>query len=262
MKIIIIALNTFREAARDKVLYGILFFAILLILFSMVLGRLSLNEEVRVILDVGLFGISLFSILIAIFLGSSLLYKEVEKKTIYTIIPKPIQRYEFLIGKFLGMIATLALQIIIMGAVLVLVLFLETGRTPPLGLGVSLILILAEVSVVTSLAIFFSSFTRPFLSGLFTFGLFVLGRNVDSLELLIPKVKETLLREFILVLTKILPNLNLFYISGKVVEERHVSIHTMFVGVNYLLSTLGYGLLYIILVMFLGAFIFQRRDFI
>ena len=111
-----IAKNTFREAIRDRILYGFLFFAVLLILFSVVLGQLSFNQQIRCTLDVGLAGISFFSVLIAIFLGITLLHKEIEKRTIYTVLSKPVSRATYLLGKFLGLAATMAVQIMLMVA--------------------------------------------------------------------------------------------------------------------------------------------------
>src|ERR1700709_1855284 len=116
--ILAIARNTFREAARNKVLYSLLFFAILLIVSAMALGELSLNEEARMTRDLGLFGIDLFSVLIAIFVGVNLLYKGLDRKTVYAILPKPIARWQFVLGKWLGMLLTLAVQIAVMGIVL------------------------------------------------------------------------------------------------------------------------------------------------
>ncbi|HJZ88493.1 MAG TPA: ABC transporter permease subunit, partial [Polyangia bacterium] len=135
-----IARNTFREAARDKILYSLLFFAILIILFAVVLGQLSLHEEARLVLDVGLGGISLFSVLIAIFVGASLVYKELDRKTVFTIIPKPLHRHEFILGKFVGMTLVLAVLMAIMSAVLVAVLAAE-GAPLEAGLGKAVVLL-------------------------------------------------------------------------------------------------------------------------
>ena len=118
-----IARNTFREAVRNKILYSLLFFAVLIILSALAVGQLSLHEEIRMTRDVGLYGIDVFSVIIAIFVGVNLLYKELDLKTVYTILPKPIYRWEFVLGKWLGMLLTLAVQIGVMG----LVLALDTG---------------------------------------------------------------------------------------------------------------------------------------
>jgi Cu-processing system permease protein len=116
-RILAIALNTFREAVRDRVLYGVLGFATAVLLFTLALAELSLDQQRRVVLDVGLASISLFSVVIAVFLGSSLLYKEIEKKTLYVILPKPIRRHEFLLGKFLGIAITASVFVGLMGAI-------------------------------------------------------------------------------------------------------------------------------------------------
>jgi ABC-type transport system involved in multi-copper enzyme maturation permease subunit len=110
-RIYAVALNTYREAIRDKVLYGIAFFACLLIVVSLALGALSFHQEQRVVYQVGMAGISFFAIVIAVFLGVSLLYKEVERRTLYVLLPKPLRRWEFVVGKFLGVCATLAVYV-------------------------------------------------------------------------------------------------------------------------------------------------------
>src|SRR5690606_37382884 len=122
-----IAINTFREAVRDKVLYGVLAFATAVLLFTLALAELSLNQQRRVVLDVGLASISLFSVVTAVFLGSSLLYKEIERKTLYVILPKPIRRSEFLFGKYVGIAMTAAVFIAIMGGVQLWVTAVQAG---------------------------------------------------------------------------------------------------------------------------------------
>ena len=112
-----IAINTFREAVRDKVLHGVLGFAGAVLLFTLALAELSLDQQRRVVLDVGMASISLFSVVVAVFLGSSLLYKEIERKTLYVILPKPIHRHELLIGKYLGTLVTAGVFVVIMGSI-------------------------------------------------------------------------------------------------------------------------------------------------
>ena len=116
-RIYAIALNTFREAVRDRVLYGVLGLATGVLVFTLALAELSLDQQERVITDLGMASISLFSVVVAIFLGSSLLYKEIERKTLYVILPKPIRRFEFLLGKYFGIVLTCAVFIVLMGAI-------------------------------------------------------------------------------------------------------------------------------------------------
>jgi ABC-type transport system involved in multi-copper enzyme maturation permease subunit len=258
--ILAIARNTFREAARNKVLYSLLFFAILLIVSALALGELSLNEEVRMTRDLGLFGIDLFSVLIAIFVGVNLLYKELDLKTIYTILPKPIARWQFVLGKWLGMLVTLALQIAVMGVVLALVTIAQ-GAAFDAAMAKALWLLLINVTVVTSVAILFSSFSSPFLSGFFSLGVFLVGRSVPDIRLVSARMGGPLGRAVDLA-SYAVPNLHLFYPSGAIIGAHQVSIHNRFVGADYLATVTAYGAGYSLLVLGLAVWIFRRRDFV
>jgi Cu-processing system permease protein len=117
LRMIAVAVNTFREAVRDRVLNGMLGVALAVLVFSLALAELALDQQRRIVLDIGLASISLFSVVMAVFLGSSLLYKEIERKTLYVILPKPIRRHEFLLGKYFGIALTVFVFVAIMGAV-------------------------------------------------------------------------------------------------------------------------------------------------
>ena len=264
-RIAAVAKNTFREAARNKILYSLLFFAVALIVSALALGELSVHEERRMIRDVGLFGVDLFSVLIAIFVGVNLLYKELALKTVYTILPKPIARWEFVLGKWLGVMATLVAQIGVMGAVLAVTLWVEGDRAGGDALDgalpKALWLLLMNVTIVTSVAMLFSAFTSPFLSGLFSLGVFVVGRSVPDVRALGDRIGGgggRLLGGF----AAVLPNLHLFYPSGTIVGAERVTVHGQFVGLGYLGWTTGYALGYSALVLALAMLIFRRRDFV
>jgi ABC-type transport system involved in multi-copper enzyme maturation permease subunit len=254
-----LARNTFREAIRDKILHSLLFFAVLLILAAVVLGQLSLHEEGRLVLDVGLGGISLFAVLIAIFVGSSLVYKEIERKTVYTIIPKPLRRREFILGKFFGMAAVLAVLLAVMTAVL-LAVGASVGAPVEKVLAKATLLLYVEALVVTAVAVLFSSFSTPFLSALFTVGIFVLGRSTSELETLSSKLGAA--RAPVHFLARVLPDLHLFYVSGDLVAGERVSVHETYVDWSYVLASSGYGLGYAAILLVLAAVIFGRRDFV
>lgn len=259
-RVLAIARNTFREAVRNKILYSLLFFALLLIASAVALGRLSMNEDQRMIRDVGLFGIDLFGVIIAIFVGVNLLYKELELKTVYTILPKPLHRWEFVLGKWLGMLTTLAVQVGVMGAVLLAVLAGQGG-----GLDVptakAVWLLYVNVIVITSFALFFSAFSSPFLSGFFALGVFVVGRSIPDVVQLAGKAGGGL-RAVLLGSAKVLPNLHLFYPSGAIVGADRVSVHSVFVNGEYLLWNTVYGVGYSAVVVLLAMLIFSRRDFV
>jgi ABC-type transport system involved in multi-copper enzyme maturation permease subunit len=199
-------------------------------------------------------------VLIAIFVGVNLLYKELDLKTVYTILPKPIARWQFVLGKWLGMLVTLALQIAVMGVVLALV---TVAQGAPLDAAIlkALWLLLVNVTVVTSVAILFSSFSSPFLSGFFSLGVFIVGRSVPDIRLVTARVGGPVGRAIDFV-SYLVPNLHLFYPSGAIVGARQVSIHGQFVGADYLASVTAYGAGYSLLVLGLAVWIFRRRDFV
>jgi Cu-processing system permease protein len=255
-----IARNTFREAVRNKILYSLLFFALLVIASAMALGQLTLHEELRTTRDVGLYGIDLFGVIIAIFVGVNLLYKELDLKTVYTILPKPLRRWEFVLGKWLGMLLTLAVQMAVMAVVLAGTLVVQ-GAAFDLPMWKAVWLLYVNVVVVTSVAVLFSAFSSPFLSGFFALGFFALGRSVPDIRALAEKSTPPL-RALLEAGTTVVPNLHLFYPSGAIIGAQHVSVHGTFVGAPYLLSTTVYGVGYSLVVLVLAMLIFRRRDFV
>jgi Cu-processing system permease protein len=260
-QVIAIAVNTFKETIRDKVLYGILFFAVMFILFTLVLGELSLYEEKRVIADLGLSGISLMSLLIAVVLGVGMLYKEIDRKTLYPILSKPVTRWQFVLGKYLGINLTLLVQIVLMAAVFAVVLTIKGGAmSVPFAL--TLYLIFVEILVITSVAMLFSSFSTPFVSGILTLGVFIVGRNVDMLQTFIRSGKVGPIGPVLSAVPYVFPSLYLFYPSGRAVGEQWVSVHQSFVQTEYLVRATGYGLLYAAFCLLLAMVIFSRRDLV
>jgi ABC-type transport system involved in multi-copper enzyme maturation permease subunit len=255
-----IARNTFREAVRNKILYSLLFFAVLVILSALALGQLSLHEELRMTRDVGLYGIDLFGVVIAIFVGVNLLYKELDLKTVYTILPKPLRRWEFVLGKWLGMLLTLAVQMAVMGAVLAGTLMMQ-GASFDVPMVKALWLLYLNVMVVTSVAVLFSSFSSPFLSGFFSVGFFVVGRSVPDIRALAEKSGPAM-RAALDGGALVVPNLHLFYPSGAIIGAEHMSVNGTFVGAPYLISTTVYGVGYSVVVLVVAMLIFRRRDFV
>jgi len=259
-RIIAIAWNTFREAVRNKILYSLLFFAVLIIMSALAIGNLTLHEEVRTIRDVGLFGIDIFGVIIAIFVGVNLLYKELDLKTVYTILPKPLWRWEFVLGKWLGMLLTLSVQMAVMALVLGVVLAVEGARFDvPTAKAVWLLFV--NVMLVTSIAVFFSAFSSPFLSGFFSLGCFVVGRSVPDIRALGEKLGSGA-KVVLDVACNLIPNMHLFYPSGAIVGAEEVSVHRQFVNADYILSATGYGVGYSLAVLVLAMLIFRKRDFV
>ena len=252
MKGLSIAFNTFRENLRDKLLYNLLIFALLMIGSSLLLMRLTLGEFHRLILDLGLGSINFFGVLIAIFVGIGLVNKEIDKKTIYTIISKPVARYQFLLGKYLGLSLTLLVNTGIMAAGLLAVLYFQDVPVQ-LVLFKALGLVFLEFLVVTAVALLFSTFTSATLSAIFTIAVFVIGHLTTDLKTFGQKM-DAVGRAVLESIYYLLPNLERFNLKG------HVT-HQLDVPAGDLLLIAAYGMAYTALLLVLASAIFQHRDF-
>ena len=252
MRILSIAINTFRENLREKLLYNLLFFALLMIGSSILLSRITLGDYHRLILDLGLASINLFGVLIAIFVGIGLVSKEVDRKTIYTIVSKPIPRYEFLLGKYCGLVITLFANTVVM--VVGLLIVLQVMDVPITSLVFkSLALIFLELMVITAVAVLFSTFTSATLSAIFTLAVYVIGHLSGDLKEFAKKMDEVS-EMLVNAIYYTLPNLERFNLKGHV-------IHHLDFGLADMALTLAYGLTYAAFLLLLASVIFQRRDF-
>ena len=173
-RILVLAQNTFREAVRDRLLYNLLLFATLMIASSIVLAKLHIGYDERIYRDVGLGAISFFGVLIAVFVGINLVYREISLKTVYSMLAKPVRRWEFLVGKYLGLMVLLVVEIGVMSALFFGVLWYKGSDILP-GMFWAIEMILLELALITAVAIFFSSFTTPYLAGMFTVALWIIG---------------------------------------------------------------------------------------
>jgi ABC-type transport system involved in multi-copper enzyme maturation permease subunit len=257
-----IALNTFREAMRNRVLAVLVLFAVGLMAFSVVLGELSLHEEVRVMKDIGLAGISLVGIVIALFVGVNLLSKELDRKAVYFVIPKPLHRWEFLLGKYLGMVVTLALLTAAMATILAIFLWSQGGHH---GVGMlrAEVLIGLELFLLTAVALLFSSFSSPYLSAMFTGALWIIGRNTVELRTFATrKMEGTPLGSVLEWVSRLVPDFHLFYISGaNLGGQGVVSVHETFVSWAYVADAALYCMLYVAACLLGAVMLFARRDF-
>jgi ABC-type transport system involved in multi-copper enzyme maturation permease subunit len=254
-----IALNTFREAVRIRVLYGILVLLIGANLMSLVLGSMAVTEGARVTSDVGLAGISLFGSLTAIFLGVFLLYGEIQRRTIHTIVSKPIERWEFVVGKYAGMALVLSVLVGAFSIAMFAILLIKDVAITQ-GILKAILLSWCEVLVVAAIAIFFSSFSTPFLSGIFALALWVIGRVTPDIEAA-TNASSGSIRVVTKITLYIVPDLHLFAVSGRTVDNAAVSVHGDFVSWGYVgLSSLhAFG--WIAGLLAFAAVLFHRRDF-
>jgi len=261
-----IALNVFRESVRDKVLYNLVLFAVLLMAASYLLGQLTAGQDVRIIKDLGLAATAIFGLFIAVFIGIGLVSKEVERRSVYGVLSKPIRRHEFIIGKYLGLVLTLAVNIAVMAAALYFVLaymnWMETENVrrswdaPALdpALLKAIFLIWVELCLITAVALCFSTFSTPIVSAVLTFGLYIVGHFNADLKNFENVVESPAAVYFARGLYYVLPNLAPFDVKAEVV-------HAQPIGAAYLALTTAYGLVYIVMLLLVSMFVFSRRDF-
>ena len=306
-RIVAVALNAYREAVRARILYGLLGLALATTAYSLVVGTLSLHQETRVVADLGAASISLYAVLVAIVLGATSLHRELQLKTIFPILTRRLRRHEYLLGKYLGALATLAVFVAIDGAAVLGILAVEGGEPAweivgtALGLLAALgaalffakrtrvlvimpwsaaafvvmallsareaderrlviasaVLTLCEVGIVAAAATLFASFSSPFLTALFTLGVFLVGRSADSMAHLPPKLFGPGLSATGAALARIIPNLHV-YVPPRPLLLGHVPDSPVW---PFVAVAAAHALFYATLLLTLSALIFRKRDF-
>lgn len=247
-----IAKNAYRETIRDRILYGILGAGLLFIIFTVFLGSISLGEGAMVIKSVGLGGIYLFGLMIAVFLGASLLYKEIEKRTLYFILPKPVRHEEIIVGKFLGLLASMCVAIAIMTVVYLGVVWYVSGTFDALVLA-AIALQLVEVALFIAIAIALSMLFPPTVSVVFTVLLLFIGHSIWLVVKYAPEF-GAFARYAALAVYYVFPNLEKFNV-------RNLVIHEIRVPIAEIVSACIYGASYAALALSTAIAIFKRREF-
>lgn len=247
-----IAVNTFREAIRDRILVMFMAFALLMMASSTILSLLTVGSELKIVTDLGLAALALFGTVIALFIGIMLVHKEVEKRTIYAVLAKPVPRWQFLVGKYFGLMLTLAVVVGLMAIFYVALVWWKSGSFPS-HLLPAVMLSYVELSIITAVALVFSSFTTPMLAALFTVAIYVVGHLSWAFNTLLDFVPGTAARLLVSVLYYTLPDLETFNVRSRVVHELPISS-------GYLLDALGYAAAYTIGMLALAALLFRRRD--
>jgi ABC-type transport system involved in multi-copper enzyme maturation permease subunit len=251
-----IARNAFREAVRDRVLYNLVLFVLLLTTGAIFLGELSASQETKIIVDLGLSAMLIFGAFIAIFVGVGLVYKEIERRTVYAIFAKPVGRGEFLIGKYLGLCLTLFVNVLVMGAGVSLALLYVRGGWDPLILSIwpSVLLIYMELMVLTAVALLFSSFSSPALSALLAFFTFIIGHFSADLKTFAASTGTQSAKWFFAALFYLLPNFsNYSFITP--------AAHGQTPAVSAICAALLYGVVYVTILLSAATLIFNRRNF-
>lgn len=255
-RIFAIARNAFREAVRDRVLYNLVIFVLLLIACAVFLGELSGGEEAKIIVDMGLTSMLIFGAFIAIFVGVGLVYKEIEKRTVYAIFAKPVGRGEFLIGKYLGLCLTLLVNTVVMGVgVSLALLYVKKGWSPlALSIWPSIFLIYCELIILTAVALLFSAFSSPALSALLTFFILIIGNFSADIKLFAQTLGGTAAKVFFTALYYLLPNLSHF---NFITPAGHGDKPSAVVVGGGLL----YAVVYSAVLLAAATLIFNRRNF-
>jgi ABC-type transport system involved in multi-copper enzyme maturation permease subunit len=253
-RIIHIASNTFREAVRDRVLYNLIAFALLLSGAAIFISQISIEVERLVVVNLGLTAVSLFGVVIAIFIGIGLVSKEIEKRTLYTVLSRPVRRWEFIVGKFFGLAGTLVVNTLFMAiGVFGALLYVAHKFSPPDAfIFVALYFIILEFLILCSLALLFSSFSSPLLSAVFTFSLFVIGSFADDLRGF-AAMTHGITRAIATATAYLVPNFSTLNVISAVAHQQPVA------G-QLILQNSFYALFYTAMALSGAVLIFERRN--
>lgn len=253
-RIFSIASNTFREAVRDRVLYNLVLFVLLITAGAIFLGELTAGQEARTIVNLGLGACLLFGAFISILVGVSLVSKEIEKRTVYAIFSKPISRAEFILGKYFGLCLTLLVNVLVMGVGVSLALLYVGGKDFALIIWGAVFLIYLELTILIAVAILFSSFSSPALSALLSFFVFIIGHFSASLNDLAGNLGSSFAKYFFGSIYYVLPNLSLYVF-------RTETAHGLTPPASMIFGALGYAAVYVAILLIITILIFSRRNF-
>ena len=248
-----LASNTFREGVRDRLFLAIGVFGAIVLASSFIIGPLSLGEQVRITQDIGLAAISILSFMIAILVGTGIVYKEIEKRTIYTVVSKPVERWQFIMGKFLGLSATVGLLMAGMTVVLLVINWIVSRTFEP-RLLTAILLTWMELILLTSLSIMMSTICSPILGAIFSFLLYIIGHTSADLKELAVRFGSGSLKVMANVFYYSLPNLEYLNVRGKVTHGVHIE------G-SYIAFACAYALVYSLAFLLISILCFERKEF-
>lgn len=263
--ILVVAGAVFRESVRDRVPYSMVMFAMLLMSASYLISQLTAGQDMKIVKDLGLSALSVFGLLIAVFLGIGLVSKEVERRSIFALLSKPVTRTQFILGKYVGLVATLGINLGVMTLAFYAVLaYMDMTAGPEKlvwpapaldpRLLVAIGLIVAEVALVTAVALFFSTFSSPLLSTFLTLGLWIAGHFSTDLRNFGAVIDSAPIVAVAQALYYVLPNLEPFNVKAEVV-------HGLPVAARHVAWTLAYAVLYAGVLLTASVAVFRRRDF-
>ncbi len=245
--------NTFKEGLRQRILMLILLFSILVIIVSIFIGPFALGEAPKIIRDVGLAAASLFGVLVVIIIGSTLIHNDIEKRTIYTVITKPVKRSEIIVGKFLGLLLLIAILVCAMAVIHQLVIYILEGSFD-LPLLIAIPFSLIEIMILLSILLLFSSFSTPALSAVMGIIFFIIGHASPDLKLFADQTHISTTRYLAYGFYYLLPNLENFNLRIDLVHR--LPLHS-----DQVIFSICYGIIYTIFLLYLSVIIFEKREF-
>jgi len=249
-----ITLNTFREAVRDRVLYNFIIFVLLLVASAPLFSQISIGMERLILVNVGLSSISLFGVIIAIFIGIGLVSKEIEKRTLYTILSRPVRRWEFIAGKYFGLMLTLVVNtgLMTLGFYVALLISDRAFKPADAAMLIAVYFIVLQFLMVTAITLLFSSFSTPIFSAIFSFALFAIGTFADDLRNF-AALAQGVTKWLATGVAYVVPNFASLNVISRVAHDQHIA------GKLVLYNT-GYALLYSAAVVIASVLIFERRN--
>lgn len=247
-----IAINTFREAVRDRILYLFVGFALVMVVSTKLFGLLTVGDETRIIKDIGLASMQFFSMLIAVMMSMMLVSREVDNRTVFNILAKPVRRWQFLLGKYVGLVAIVAVNLVLITAVLLVMVLLYSGEWDPMLIFAAAMTML-EMAVLAAFAILFAVLTKPILGSLMTLSIFVVGHMSADLWLLTRRLPGAFARGVVAVVYYLVPNLERFDFKSEVVHDLPIPMSA--VGWSVL-----YALAFVFVVLYLANLRFRSQD--
>lgn len=252
-KVFSIALNTFRESIRRKLLFVACIFGGLYLASTSVLSPLAVGAKDKITMDVGLAAISILGVLTAVLVGGTLVHREVEKRAVFMVLTRPVPRYQYILGKFGGLVTAIVLMIVCMACIMTVTVGLGYGHIRPV-LFAALYLSALEAAVMCAVVIFFSTFTTPVLTSFFALCLFAAGSLSNDLRIFAEKFGGSFMKIVMETMYYLLPNLAVF-------NMRHEAVHDLpFQGVDLITATV-YAAVYCAVFLFFAHLVFRKREF-
>ena len=252
-QVVAIAVNTFRETIRDRILAVIVVFALLMIVGGLWLGSISLGQAGRMMKDFGLVAVTVFGLIVAVFVAAGLVHKEVEKRTVYVLFSKPVSRVAFISGKFIGLCATMAVVLAGMGLFLFALVWIVDGRPSGMVL-LAVLMVYVQLLAIMAVTIFFSTLGSAILASVLGICVFVAGQLSHNVLALTRLGKNPLTEALSWVIYVIIPNLSAVDVKAGVVGERTLAWGQIALWSAYLLA-------YVVVVLAFSALVFRRKEF-